>query len=174
MPPQMYMEAANVVPMKNRRPMAPPNSGPRLREIMKYGPPAGTTPLVAMALMLIAVSIVCLAANKQHPLFTLFTLRERYERDGDTTRHSRRTREKQSPASRRPPRGISKGAGKHGPRKPPPLKVALPRPSVRKEGPDNEERLGRAPLERLQGGCRVSGELGRFAASSPRVHTRRR
>ena len=26
---------------------------------MKYGPPAGTTPLVAMALILIAVSMVC-------------------------------------------------------------------------------------------------------------------
>ena len=58
MPPQTYMEAANVVPMKNSRPMAPPNSGPRLREIMKYGPPAGTTPFVAIALMLMAVNMV--------------------------------------------------------------------------------------------------------------------
>jgi len=38
--------------------MDPPNSGPRFREIIKYGPPAGTIPLVAMALILIAVSIV--------------------------------------------------------------------------------------------------------------------
>jgi|688.fasta_scaffold915434_2 hypothetical protein len=39
--------------------MAPPNSGPKLREIIKYGPPAGTTPLVAIALILMAVNIVC-------------------------------------------------------------------------------------------------------------------
>lgn len=54
----MYIEAANVVPMKNKRPIAPPNSGPKLREIIKYGPPAGTTPLVAMALILMAVNMV--------------------------------------------------------------------------------------------------------------------
>ena len=69
MPPTMYIEAANVVPMKNRRPIAPPNSGPKLREIMKYGPPAGTTPFVAIALILMAVNIVCEEGgryNKHH------------------------------------------------------------------------------------------------------------
>jgi len=40
-------------------PTAPPNSGPKDLDIMKYDPPPGTTPLVAMALMEMAVSNVC-------------------------------------------------------------------------------------------------------------------
>lgn len=36
--------------MKKRIPTAPPNSGPSVREIIKYEPPAGTIPFVATAL----------------------------------------------------------------------------------------------------------------------------
>lgn len=45
----MYMAPATEVARKNNIPTAPPNSGPNDRLIMKYEPPAGTIPLVAMA-----------------------------------------------------------------------------------------------------------------------------
>lgn len=39
-------------------PTAPPNSGPNERDIMKYDPPAGTIPFVAIAAIDIAVRSV--------------------------------------------------------------------------------------------------------------------
>ena len=45
-------------------PTEPPNSGPRARLIMKYDPPPGTTPLVAMAAMEMAVIIVWKGTKK--------------------------------------------------------------------------------------------------------------
>lgn len=45
----MYMAPATDVARKKRMPTAPPNSGPSDRLIIKYDPPAGTMPFVAMA-----------------------------------------------------------------------------------------------------------------------------
>jgi hypothetical protein len=45
----IFTAPATLVPKKNRMPTAPPNSGPSDREIMKYEPPAGTIPFVAIA-----------------------------------------------------------------------------------------------------------------------------
>lgn len=58
MAPMTYIEPATVKPKKNRIPTAPPNSGPSAREIMKYEPPAGTIPFVAIALIEIDVRVV--------------------------------------------------------------------------------------------------------------------
>ena len=48
-------------------PTKPPNLGPRARLIMKYDPPPGTTPLVAMAAMEMAVIIVWKGTKKSQP-----------------------------------------------------------------------------------------------------------
>ena len=47
-------------------PTAPPNSGPKFRDIMKYDPPPGTTPLVEMAEREMAVNMVVQQLNEKN------------------------------------------------------------------------------------------------------------
>ena len=47
--PVIYRALEKTFAKKKSAPMAPPNSGPRVRLIMKYAPPPSTAPLVEMA-----------------------------------------------------------------------------------------------------------------------------
>ena len=63
--PSTTLLKLTVVAKQKRMPTEPPNSGPRARLIMKYDPPPGTTPLVAMAAMEMALIIVWKGTKKK-------------------------------------------------------------------------------------------------------------